>query len=277
MTGRKKIIRGVTAPVGVALPKISPNDTTDKILAGIVDDAGASRLISDIYPPEFDVATGYTMFGKDRGNGKVVSAKRSAVTRVASEPLFNDLPAFSFTDGSGDTAGLSGDLSEQVSMPASWSWFVVATIDPSLKTTPAVARLMYQIDVQPVSTRCYLGMQANGNLVMGPSPADSNVSAVIQAVNVPAANVPFIVCGVYNAATQKTHIYLNSVGMQDACNSTVAIAAENNDVLGIGGPAGYNAAQGWKGKIARALTYTGALSDAQITTVFDALYAKYIA
>lgn len=274
MTGRYKIIPGVVAPVGVALPKISV-DATDKIIAGISNGGGISALRYDFNPRVFAAADGYSMFGKDRGRGKVVSAQRSAVSKIATEALFKNNPAFDFGAGSGETAGLSGDLKMEAPTASSWTWFAVATISSALKAAPATARLMYAISTDPVGTRAWLGLLSNGNLIMGTT-TDNNVTAFFPAASVPAADTPFVVCGAYDLAAQKMRIYLNTVGNKDESNSTTLISVEATDVFALGGAGGYSVSAGWGGKVARALTYDGALSEAQISTVMAALTAKYV-
>lgn len=270
MSGRFHVVRGVRAAAGGALPRILV-DETDQTLGNVVGTDGVSLLRYDINPTVFGATDDYSLYGKDRGMGRPISSNRDVVSKITSEALFDDNPAFAFAPSTGEGGS---DLTMNTPMPtASFTWFAVATIDAVLKATPRSARLMTEF--KPASTqRWFLSLFSSGNLGFGP--AGTAEAATIPAVSVPAANTPFVVCGTYDYSGNVAKIYLNNSTVVDEGTPSVAQLADPDTSIGFGGVTGYTSTDfGWHGKVARFVMYDGALAASSIATVMTALKSKY--
>ncbi len=270
--GRFQIMRGVKGSGANILPRIDV-DATDIVLGGIRNDAGASLLRYDIHPKVFGPRDGYSIYGKDRGAKKVVSATRPSVSKSESVSVLAGNPAFVISAGTGQ----SSDLKLSAPPADSFTWFAVATISPALKASPIDARLIAEIGVGTGAvTKMALGLRANGNLSMGAASGVVTAQlAQIPVANVPAGDAAFVLCGVYDDAAQRVSIYLNTVGSKVTAANQYEMVVAEADVHAIAGTGGYSGGNGWLGNVGRVLCYDGALAEGQIDAVLTALRAKY--
>lgn len=272
LVGQFKRHPGVKAPIGgPVLPRVSI-DTLDRTLLSLVDAQGEYLLEYDVRPNELAPSQSTTLTGKDRVSGKTIVQTRTAGVITPSDARFNGQPVIEFGTGSGSTLNFSSDLRIDAPPPlGSFTGFIVAAIAPSLKATPALSRL---ISITKGSTSvAYLLFQSTGNILWGNS-ASSSQSAVIQAVNVPGGDVPFLITFSYNAVTNKVRIYLNGVLMSEA-TATVPFDIDSTCKIGIGGVAGQSTGVGWVGPIARLPMFRSELSAAQVAFIANPIKAKY--
>lgn len=269
--GRFTIIRGVPAGAFSSLPKIR-SDATDIALGSVVDENGNSLLRYDIDPTELAAVDAFSLYGKERGSGKIVSAQRSGVGRISADATFNNSPVIVFGAGSGDTANQSSDLKIEAQPTASFTAFFVVSIAAALKNAPTACRLFSIMKTgQTVIT---LSMLGNGGLNWGVSGIGAE-SASIATAAVPAADVPFILAISYGRGANRVRIYMNNGTLIDDGNPAAQLNFDSAMKMGFGGPAGFSTGLGFLGKMARGPMFDGELPGATIDTIMSALRTKY--
>lgn len=272
MVGRYKVIRGVQSAAPGALPKVSM-DATDAILAGVVNSSNVAALQFDIKPSVLAPSGSYSIFGKDRGLGKTISAQRTTVAKIAAEPLFNNKPAL---DCLAADANGGSDLTMYGAPPdgSNFTWFAVLTIDSVLKASPRIARILVVND--PVSKNTISTLQLTGSGGIAFLARNGDTQASIVSGSVPAANTPFVVACSYNMATKTSRVYLNNNTIIDEKVLAANPTFDPSYVMGIGSATYLTTGDlSLRGKLARVVTYRAALSSDLITTVMNALKAEY--
>ncbi|MGO1161746.1 LamG-like jellyroll fold domain-containing protein [Brucella sp. C7-11G] len=268
MIGRYKIIRGVPGSGTNLLPKISM-DALDVVLANIKGADNVPRILFDVRPDMFQLAPTGLLAGRDRASRRDIWANRNAQTVIANDPLFNNQPVFNYdVDGAGATSDL---VMEGVNLPErSFTVFAVCSYSAALT---GAGRIFGLLNSASNATTLQMSKLSSGNLLFG-SGSVAATAAYISSGYVPAANRPFVVCGVYDDETKYSHIYLNSVALNDVSDAPLAPTFYDDAVIGFGAN-GRNTSTGWRGKIARISMFRGALTPAQIASVMAAMKIKY--
>lgn len=270
--GRYRIIRGVASASGGVLPEVSM-DATDIVLAEISPPGGAAVIRHDVNPAYLEAVDDYTLYGRDRARGRLITAQRPTVAKIAAEPLFKNMPAINCLANVG-AGGCDLTMDDYWRDNANFTFVAVATIDPVLKASPRSARLMSIVTQNPVATLITLGLTSGGNLSVG----GFGGSASILSGSVPAANVPFVVWGQYSFGDNLFRIGINNSTIVDDGAPSSTPDFTTADRIGIGSPTDVTTSDSaWHGKIARATTFTSNMSASYLTTVIEALQNKYIA
>lgn len=274
------IVRGLPKAPGSLLPTIDMS-TTDVILAGVTS-TGRKRLIQhDVNPKILAPATEYTIYGKDRGSGKIVAAKREdLVTKTPVDALFNNKPTINCLLNEDSVRGADMTLYDYIPNGQSFTWIAVVSIDPILKSTPGAARIVAQI--APIGEasryRFTLGMVTGGTIRFTLN-GTTTYDATVPLPNVPAANTPFVVAAQFNFSDLSMKIFLNDPSTPRGtatATETPPLTFSERDILGVGGTSDITvSSQSWHGKLARFLNYRAPLTTAQLTAVFNALKTEY--